>query len=129
MRPTTIGAAIVAFATIGCAGQTQTTTAPTTQPASAPGSGSARGVFTHEQLAQTNANNVYDALSKLRPSCIRARAVVYRDGLESGTAAALQQVNVSEVGSVECLSALDASQRFGLNFSNAGAIVLTSRRR
>ena len=113
------------------------------------------GVLTGEQLLKSGTTNIYDAIQKLRPQCLRMRTsaglpvtrnaadpgdisgpmgvahareiALYIDGSRSGRAEDLRSIGVAEVVTIECLSAIDAAQRFGLN-NSGGAIVVTRRR-
>jgi hypothetical protein len=111
------------------------------------------GVITGEQLLRSGTTNVYDAVQKLRPQCLRMRTgsgltgsrtsadpgdvpagiahqreiTLYIDGSRSGRAEDLRSIGVAEVLTIECLSATDAAQRFGLN-NSGGAVVITRRR-
>ena len=113
------------------------------------------GVLTGEQLVRSGTVNVYDAIQKLRPQCLRMRTgagvsrtrnaadpgdvsdftsganardiSLYIDGSRAGRVEDLRSIGVAEVLTIECLSAADAAQRFGLN-NSGGAIVITRRR-
>jgi hypothetical protein len=148
------GLTVVALVTLACARQTQTTPAAAPTQASSQSGSSRDAVLTSEQLLQTGSSNVFDAIAKLRPQCLRTRSnstrarqtdgstptdmsnsswggleiAVYQDGMRAGKAEELRNISVATIGTVECLSAADAAQRFGLN-ATGGAIVLTTRRR
>lgn len=68
--------------------------------------------------------NLYDAVQRLRPGFLRARStattsnaypVVYVDGQRRGTLEYLRSINNRQVAEVRYMSALDATQRYGMN--------------
>jgi len=131
-----------------------TRVAPSTQS----GSHSDPRVITREQLMSGGATNVYDAISKVRPQCFQTRTpgnvssrvshdttsetaaatlqynsagrsmTLYVDGTRVGTTDDLRTMGLADVLQVECLTASDAAQRFGLN-NVAGAIVVKTGRK
>jgi hypothetical protein len=82
--------------------------------------------------------NLYTLLGRERPRWLTTRGsasstdtttvVVYRDGGRFGGPESLRQIPAVTVGSVQFLSASDATIRFGLNHRH-GAILVMSRRR
>jgi hypothetical protein len=82
--------------------------------------------------------NLYTLLARERARWLSTRGsarvgdtttiVVYRDGGRLGGPESLRQIPVATVGSVQFLSASDATIRFGLNHRH-GAIIVQSRRR
>ncbi len=78
---------------------------------------SSRNVLTGEQIRDTNAVALYDALLELRPIWLRRRGlaepVVYIYGLRHGGVGTLYGIAVNQVVRVEFISALDATTRYG----------------
>jgi TonB-dependent Receptor Plug Domain len=104
----------------------------------ASGGGAAGGSFdvlTGDQIRETKAANLWDALTALRPQWLRARGssslvagmsnepVVYVQGIRYGEPRSLQSMNVDQVRRVEFLNARDATTRFGTNHSGGALMV------
>ena len=104
-------------------------------PRSAP---SNRNLITADEIAKSNASTAYDAIERLRPAFLRTRGaqslqnptpvapLVYLDGMRYGGVAALAQIPAMGIISIQYLSALDASQRFGLG-NEGGAILVSTK--
>lgn len=106
--------------------------------ASGGGGGSGGGSFqllTGDQIRETDATNLWDALRRLRPQWLRARAttslvgpsmaaepVVYVQGIRYGELRDLQRMNVDVVRQVEFIDAADATTRFGTGHS--GGVIM-----
>ncbi len=100
----------------GCAGATS-------QGGARPGNGT---TVTQTELATTNANNVYDALAKLRPEWLSSRGAtsvtdatptgvdVYMNGTFLGKADYLREVRLQDVTKVTYWNAGQAAARFGM---------------
>lgn len=83
-------------------------------------------VLTHEELAKTNSDNLYDAIAKLRPEWLTSRGPtsvtdmsptsvdVYMNGNFLGGADYLRQARVLDVSEVRYWDAGQASARFGM---------------
>jgi hypothetical protein len=105
----------MAFA-LGCA-------SATTQGRTSQGTGN---TLTYDQLAHTNAEYLYDAIVKLRPSWLTSRGPtsvtdatptsvnVYVGGSLLGKAEALKEVRTLDVSEVKYWDAASASARFGM---------------
>jgi hypothetical protein len=101
---------------VGCAGAT-------TQGRSGQGDGT---TLTQTELASTNANNLYDALAKLRPEWLSSRGAtsvtdatptgvdVYMNGTFLGKAEYLRDVRLQDVTKVTYWNAGQAAARFGM---------------
>lgn len=100
----------------GCAGATTQS-----------GSGAARStMLTHDELAKTNSNNLYDAIKKLRPEWLTSRGPtsvtdatpstvdVYMNGSELGGIDYLREVSTLDVSAVRYWDPGQASARFGM---------------
>jgi len=100
----------------GCAGATTQS-----------GSGTARSTtLTHDELAKTNSNNLYDAIKKLRPEWLTSRGPtsvtdatpstvdVYMNGSELGGIDYLREVSTLDVSTVRYWDPGQASARFGM---------------
>lgn len=95
--------------------------------------GYAATVLTGDEIRETRAANVWDALMQLRPQWLRARgtsslidqtsneAVVFVQGVPYGEVTSLQSMNVDQVRRVEFINARDATTRYGTN--HAGGII------
>jgi len=107
----------------------------------AQGSGAARGannVLTVAQLSATNAENVFEAINRLRPSWLTSRGPtsvtnttptevsVFMAGTFLGHAEVLQQIRVLDVTEVKYWDAGSASARFGMGHPR-GVIELTRK--
>lgn len=104
------------------------------------GASSGRGsstTITRAQLDQLNANDLHDAVRRLRPTWLSARGpttlmgeqaqvVVYLDGAPTGSVEALRRIEVDIVESLEYLSPSEATNRYGTNHA-AGAILIRTR--
>lgn len=97
-----------------------------------------RNLITADEIAKSNASNAYEAVERLRPAFLRTRGpqsiqnpepvtpVIYVDGMRFGALHSLAQVPALGILSIQYLSALDASQRFGLG-NEGGAILVTTK--
>lgn len=104
------------------------------------GTGSAtsasRNVLTREDLLQTNAPSLYDAIRRLRPRWLRPRGYtstgqneavpVYRNNVRAGGLDYLVTVQVEAVEEVRYISASDATTRWGTGHAG-GAIEVIMR--
>jgi hypothetical protein len=109
---------------------------------SAPGAqGSSRNVITQEQIADTQAITVLDAIRTLHPNWLRARGqtrsaadptaqtpTVYLDGTRMGGLAVLGVYQVRDIFEIRYLDPGQASIRYGMGFPR-GIIELISLRR
>ncbi len=102
----------------------------------APERGVGEDVLSWEQLRDTRAQNLYEALRRLRPYWIRVRGPgrrievevhVYVESQSVGGVDALRTINLEDVGEVRYFSGPEATTRFGTN-NEGGAIVITLRR-
>lgn len=101
--------------------------------------GSNRNVLTGEQLADTNARMVYEAIERLRPAWLNsrgpismadpteARANVYINGSPTGDLDYLRQVYVIDVEEIRFYAPGEAGARFGMG-NPRGVIAITTRR-
>lgn len=97
-----------------------------------------RNVLTREQLAATNAENLYEAIVKLRPEWLTSRgpvsvsdasptmASVYMNGSMLGKADYLKEMRALDVSEVRYWDAGQASARFGMGHPR-GVIEITRR--
>lgn len=86
----------------------------------------ASNTLTYEQLARTNSENLYEAITRLRPSWFTTRGPtsvtnstpsavsVFANGTLLGNADYLQQVRIVDVTEVKYWDAASASARFGM---------------
>ena len=85
-------------------------------------------VLTGEQIRETNAVALYDALLELRPIWLRPRGlsgpVVYIYGLRHGPVGTLYGIAANQVVRVEFMSGLDATTRYGTG--HAGGVLLVN---
>ena len=85
--------------------------------------------ITQEELADFTTLSALDAIRRLRPRWLQVRGgtpVAMLDGARLGGPDALRSVAVSDVASMQFLSASDATLRYGTNFP-AGAIEVRTR--
>jgi hypothetical protein len=97
-----------------------------------------RDLITADEIANSNASNAYEAIERLRPAFLRTRgsqslqntappsAMVYLDGMRYGPVTSLAQIPAMGVISIQYMSALEASQRFGLG-NEGGAILVATK--
>ena len=98
-----------------------------------------RNILTATEIERTNAATALDAVQTLRPYFLTTRGsqsiqdptppqpVVYLDGMRLGPPNTLSMINASSVVTIEYLSSIDASSRFGMGHGG-GAILVTTRR-
>lgn len=91
-------------------------------------------VLSGEELRQTGVANLWDALRRLRPQWLRARAsgslispaaqepVVFLHGVEYGPLRSLQQMNIDQVRRVEWVDGRTATTRFGTG--HGGGVIM-----
>jgi hypothetical protein len=132
-RATLISTCLLAVA--GCASATSGTADPAPRD-EAVSSQRALEVLTGDELRATGIGNVYDALRRLRPLWLQARAgaasavgprggamaVVYLAGVPHGTLQSLRTMNVDQVRRVEFINARDATTRFGTG--HTGGVIM-----
>lgn len=87
-----------------------------------------------DELRETQAANLWDALSRLRPQWLRARAnasliggeggepVVYLHEIRHGPLRSLQQMNIDRVRRVRFIDGRDATTRFGTG--HGGGVIM-----
>jgi hypothetical protein len=95
-------------------------------------------ILTQEQITKTNSDNLYDAITKLRPEWLTSRGPtsvtdmtptavhVYMNGNFLGDAEYLRQVRSLDVSEVRYWDAGEASARFGMGHPR-GVIELTRK--
>ena len=104
-------------------------------------SGSSRDVITREQIAESQAITVYDAIRTLHPRWLRARGqttaatnttpltpTVYLDGTRMGGLDVLNVYQVSDVFEIRYLNPGQAGIRFGMGFPRGIIEVISLRR-
>jgi len=103
-----------------------------------PGRSNSRTILTAEQLAASNSDNLFDAISKLRPEWLSSRGVssvtdpsptvasVYLNGSMIGKADAMKEMRVLDVTEVRYWDAASAAARFGMGHPR-GVIELTRK--
>ncbi len=91
-------------------------------------------VITAEEIAQSSANNAYDAVRALRPSWFvargasgRAAIIPYVDGIRLETLEDLRNIEADRIKECRFLDANDATTRYGTGHP-AGAIEVTTKR-
>jgi hypothetical protein len=116
MRTITVAATALSLMLTGCSRGTIPGASPTI----------ARDMLTHEQLAATSSDNLYDAIAKLRPEWLTSRgptsvsdptptqASVYMNGSMLGKADYLREMRVLDVSEVRYWEAGRAAARFGM---------------
>jgi hypothetical protein len=127
-----------ALALGGCASNAATTPASTPATTSAPRR--ITDLITSEELATVAHDDLYAAISQLRPTYFVTRGVtspgvatapevvqVYVDGAHRGDLQSLHQIQASDVKEVRHLSATEATQRYGTGHT-MGAILVTTRK-
>lgn len=97
-----------------------------------------RNLITADEIARSNATNAYEAVERLRPSFLRTRGsqslqnqepptpMIYIDGMRYGPLATLASVPAIGIVSIQYLSAIEATQRFGFG-NEGGAIMITTK--
>lgn len=95
-------------------------------------------VITGDQIRETRAGNLWDALRRLRPQWLRSRGptsvvsgsptpTVYVQGIRYGAVRTLQNMNVAQVRRVEYVDPVTASIHFGTGHA-AGVILVDLNR-
>lgn len=119
----------------GCAGAPSATGASQTQAAP---QGQSRSVLTQAQLAATNSENLFDAISKLHSDWLSSRGPtsvtdatptgvsVFMNGVNLGKAEALRDIRVLDVSEVRYWDAGQAAARFGMGHPR-GVIEITRK--
>jgi hypothetical protein len=103
-----------------------------------PGAGD-RNVITEEEIRTVPASNLYDLVSKIRPSMLRSRGqstlggstasdypLVYVDGRQYGDISSLRSLIPSQVSLVRYYDPTTAAGRFGMT-AGSGVIDVTTR--
>ena len=97
-----------------------------------------RNMITADEIARANASNAYEIIERLRPAFLRTRGaeslqntapptpIIYLDGMRYGTLQSLVNVPAMGIVSIQYLSAIDATQRFGFD-NSGGAILITTK--
>lgn len=98
-----------------------------------------RNILTSAEIDKTNAVSALDAVQSLRPHFLNTRGsqsiqdptpiqpVVYLDGMRLGPPSTMAMINASSVITIEYISSIEASSRYGLGHQG-GAILVTTRR-
>lgn len=98
-----------------------------------------RNILTSAEIDKTSAVTALDAVQSLRPHFLNTRGsqsikdptpvqpVVYLDGMRLGAPSSLGMINASSVITIEYISSIEASSRYGLGHQG-GAILVTTRR-
>jgi len=98
------------------------------------GSGAGPNTLTGDEIRETSEENLYLAISRLRPRWLQTRArgsltfgestgpIVYLFGMQHGPVSTLSTMNVNEVNRVDFLSPIDATTRFGTG--HVGGVIL-----
>ena len=98
-----------------------------------------RNILTSAEIDKTNAVSALDAVRSLRPHFLNTRGsqsiqdptpiqpVVYLDGMRLGPPSTMAMINASSVMTIEYISSIEASSRFGLGHQG-GAILVSTRR-
>jgi len=107
--------------------------------ATAPATVTDPNVLTGDELRRTDTTTLWDALRRLRPQWLRARAnislvdrdagepVVYLHGVRHGDLSTLRQFNLDQVRRVEFLDGRDATTRFGTG--HGGGVIMVELNR
>lgn len=119
---------MLAFAIAGCSSKATPETGGRTD----------QNLLTQQQLASTNADNLYDALEKLRPEWLRSRgpismtnaepsrASIFMNGQMMGKPDFLRDVNIIDITEVRYWPAGPAAAKFGMGHPR-GVIEITRR--
>ena len=99
-----------------------------------PKSGGAN-LITQEEIEYANVTNAFEAIQRLRPQMLRKRGgseginpiMVYVDNAPLGSTDLLNTVQSTKIKEIRFLSAIDATQRFGIGNSE-GAILIATRK-
>jgi hypothetical protein len=111
-------------------------TACASQPAGERAERGGRAVLNATEMLATGYTDLYQVIQSLRPEWLRAQGAtsfrgqeqiqVYLDGNQMGGVEALRQIATRSISSVQFLTGLEATQRWGLNHG-MGAIVVSTR--
>lgn len=98
-----------------------------------------RNVITAVEIEKSGASSALEAVQRLRPHFLSTRGaqsiqdpnpplpIVYLDGARLGLPNSLAMISAASVATIEYLSSIDASARYGMGHQG-GAILVTSRR-
>jgi hypothetical protein len=122
---------VVLVSALGCASKS----ASATSQAGSPATRRSTNVITAQELSETGATNVYQAVQMLRPTWLRGRprgsmrqggreeVVVYLDNNRYGDISSLQQLSLGGIVEIQHFDASEATNRFGTGHAG-GAIVI-----
>jgi hypothetical protein len=97
-----------------------------------------RNLITADEIVKSNATNAFEAVERLRPAFLRTRGsqslqnqepptpIIYVDGMRYGTLQTLSSVPTMGIVSIQYLSAIEATQRFGMG-NEGGAIMIVTK--
>ena len=97
-----------------------------------------RNFITADEITKSNATNAFEAVERLRPAFLRTRGsqslqnqepptpMIYVDGMRYGTLQTLSSVPTIGIVSIQYLSAIEATQRFGMG-NEGGAIMIVTK--
>ena len=97
-----------------------------------------RNLITADEIAKSNATNAYEAVERLRPAFLRTRGsqslqnqvpptpMIYIDGMRYGPLQTLSSVPAIGIVSIQYLTAIEATQRYGFG-NEGGAIMITTK--
>ena len=97
-----------------------------------------RNLITADEIEKSNATNAYEAVERLRPAFLRTRGaqsiqnqqpptpMIYIDGMRYGPLQTLSSVPAVGIVSIQYLTAIEATQRFGFG-NEGGAIMVTTK--
>ena len=106
--------------------------APTKEMGSTRGS---RYIITAEEIAETSANNAYEAIQLLRPNLLNrdvrrsvdmysaAGVVVYLQGVKYGDKESLRTISALEIAEIKYLSKSEATMRFGSDHAGGAFLI------
>lgn len=106
--------------------------APTKEMGSTRGS---RYIITAEEIAETSANNAYEAIQRLRPDLLNrdmrrsvdmystAGVVVYVQGARYGNKESLKTISALEIAEIKYLSKSEATMRFGSDHAGGAFLI------
>lgn len=115
MKRRTFVLALAVAVAAGCSAGTQ---------GSGAGPRSSSNLLTRQELSTVNVPYLYEAVQRLRPGFLRARAtssgpgflpVVYVDGIRKGSPEYLRSIPTNEVSEIRYLTVQDATTRYGMN--------------
>ena len=104
---------------------------------SAPAPRHSAGVITADELTQTGASNLYDAIQRLRPQWLTSSRIrrggsgddlqVYLDATRYGQMSSLRSISLGGVQEIRYFNASEATNRYGTGHTGGAILVMMTK--